>query len=56
MIAGNTDSELESFILNMIATVKELVFDDTVTPSISVQNVHVLNYWKYELRDILVKI
>ena len=53
MIAGNTDSELESFIKNIIATVKERIFDLAITPSISKQNVHVLNYWKYEMRDTL---
>ena len=32
---------------------KERIFDMTITPSISSQNVHVLNYWKYELKDTL---
>lgn len=50
---GNVYSELDSFVYQMIATLKERIFDLTVTPNEAYQNVHVLNYWKYEMRETL---
>ena len=44
---------LESFVENEIAVLKEYIFDMLVTPGNGTQNVHVLNYWKYQLRDEL---
>ena len=53
LISGNTETELDSFIYQIIETVKERIFDLAVTPTLSGQNVHVLTYWKYEMRETL---
>ena len=47
-----TDS-FESFVKNEIASAKNYIFEMTVTPPNGTQNVHVLNHWKFKLRDEL---
>lgn len=46
-------NELFKFIENKIVALKENEFKLMMTPYYSTQNVHVLNYWTYELKDIL---
>lgn len=48
-----SENNLSTFLRKVLATEKEKVFDQIFTPSHSSQNVHVLNYWKYILRDAL---
>ena len=43
----------EYFIENKIAVLKNYILDIVVTPSEGTQNVHVQNFWKYELREKL---
>jgi Leucine-rich repeat (LRR) protein len=52
-ILNDNESDLDEIIYQNIAKQKEQIFNLAITPSISPQNVHVLSYWKYELRDKL---
>jgi hypothetical protein len=52
-ILNDNESDLDQIIYQNIAKLKEQIFNLAITPSISPQNVHVLSYWKYELRDKL---
>ena len=52
-ILNDNQSDLDEIIYQNIAKQKEQIFNLTITPSVSPQNVHVLNFWKYELRDKL---
>ena len=47
------DASLESYIENYVAIEKENILTHVVTPLNSPQNVHVMNYWKKELKDEL---
>jgi hypothetical protein len=52
-ILKDDESDLDEIIYQNIAKQKEQIFNLAITPSISPQNVHVLSYWQYELRDKL---
>ncbi|KAL0265932.1 UNVERIFIED_CONTAM: hypothetical protein PYX00_011649 [Menopon gallinae] len=43
----------EYFVENEIATLKRYILDIVVTPGTGTQNVHVQNYWRYELGEKL---
>ncbi|KAL0265930.1 UNVERIFIED_CONTAM: hypothetical protein PYX00_011647 [Menopon gallinae] len=43
----------EYFVENEIATLKRYILDIMVTPGTGTQNVHVQNYWRYELGEKL---
>ncbi|KAL0263889.1 UNVERIFIED_CONTAM: hypothetical protein PYX00_010960 [Menopon gallinae] len=43
----------EYFVENEIATLKRYILNIVVTPGSGIQNVHVQNYWRYELREKL---
>ncbi|KAL0265931.1 UNVERIFIED_CONTAM: hypothetical protein PYX00_011648 [Menopon gallinae] len=43
----------EYFVENEIATLKRYILDMVVTLGLGTQNVHVQNYWRYELREKL---
>ncbi|KAL0265724.1 UNVERIFIED_CONTAM: hypothetical protein PYX00_011439 [Menopon gallinae] len=43
----------EYFVENEIATLKRYILDIVVTPGTFTQNVHVQNYWRYDLREKL---
>ncbi|KAL0263977.1 UNVERIFIED_CONTAM: hypothetical protein PYX00_010858 [Menopon gallinae] len=43
----------EYFVENEIATLKRYILDIVVTLGLGTQNVHVQNYWRYELREKL---
>jgi hypothetical protein len=47
----DTDISLEEFIKEIIGQEKEKIFTLAVTPKNGSQNVHVLTFWKYELRN-----
>ena len=55
LVDGKVDpnSTLETFIKYTVAEEKEKerIFEIVVTPPNKVQNVHVLNYWKYKMRN-----
>lgn len=55
LLIGKTDPyhSFKSFVYDFIATQKESIFCYIVTPDISPQNVHVLNYWKHTLSEEL---
>ena len=44
---------IEDFVKQRIAFLKNYVFEMIVTPGTDTQNVHMLNYWKHELRKEL---
>ena len=46
-------NSIEDFVKQRIAFLKNYIFGMTVTPGTDTQNVHVLNYWKHELREEL---
>jgi hypothetical protein len=48
-----SEAELDNFTNQKIEFMKERIFELTVTPVISAQNVHVRNYWFYEMRETL---
>ena len=48
-----SDAELDNFIIQKIEFMKERIFELAVSPVISPQNVHVRNYWFYEMRETL---
>lgn len=56
ILMGQADMEeatLREIVYNHIADVKENVFDKVFTPPDSGQNVHILNFWKFRLRNEL---
>lgn len=47
------DVKLAEFVSSFLAMRKESMFDFVVTPVYSGQNVHVLSFWKNQLKDVL---
>ncbi|KAL0265728.1 UNVERIFIED_CONTAM: hypothetical protein PYX00_011443 [Menopon gallinae] len=53
LYAKRDAGSFEYFVENEIATLKRYILDIVVTPGLGTQNVHVQNYWRYELREKL---
>ncbi|KAL0265820.1 UNVERIFIED_CONTAM: hypothetical protein PYX00_011535 [Menopon gallinae] len=53
LYAKRDAGSFEYFVENEIATLKRYILDIVVTPGEGTQNVHVQNYWRYELREKL---
>ncbi|KAL0265799.1 UNVERIFIED_CONTAM: hypothetical protein PYX00_011514 [Menopon gallinae] len=53
LYAKRDAGSFECFVKNEIATLKRYILDMVVAPGLCTQNVHVQNYWRYELREKL---